>query len=110
MDTLATVEAKPARKVRRRTVMLAVGGVFLVIAIIWGVRWWTFGRFMESTDDAYLKADSVTVAPKVSGYVAEVYVTDNQAVTPGQPLVRLDSRQYEAILEQAKATIAARKA
>jgi membrane fusion protein (multidrug efflux system) len=110
MDTLATVEAQPATKIRRRTVMLAVGAVLLLIAIFWGVRWWTVGRFIESTDDAYLQADSVTVAPKVSGYVAEVYVADNQAVTVGQPLVRLDSRQYEAILEQAKATIAARKA
>jgi len=57
-----------------------------------------------------LQADSVTIAPKVSGYVAEVYVTDNQAVTAGQPLVRLDRRQYQAVLEQANATIAARKA
>jgi membrane fusion protein (multidrug efflux system) len=52
----------------------------------------------------------VTIAPKVSGYVAEVFVSDNQAVSAGEPLVRLDSRQYQAILEQAKATIAARKA
>jgi membrane fusion protein (multidrug efflux system) len=110
MDTLATVEAKPATNVRRRTVMLSIGIVLLLVAAVWGVRWWTVGRFIESTDDAYLQADSVTIAPKVSGYVAEVYVADNQAVTTGQPLVRLDSRQYEAILEQAKATIAARKA
>jgi membrane fusion protein (multidrug efflux system) len=110
MDTLAKVEAPPATKVSRRTVMLSVSGVLLVAALVWGVRWWTVGRFLESTDDAYLQADSVTVAPKVSGYVAEVFVADNQAVTAGEPLVRLDSRQYQAILEQAKATIAARKA
>ena len=110
MDTLAKVEAPPATKVSRRTVMLSVTGVLLVAALVWGMRWWTVGRFLQSTDDAYLQADSVTVAPKVSGYVAEVFVADNQAVTTGEPLVRLDSRQYEAILEQAKATIAARKA
>jgi membrane fusion protein, multidrug efflux system len=102
----------PAAKagLRRRTVLLTIGAVALVVGAVWGVRWWTVGRFIESTDDAYLQADSVTIAPKVSGYVAEVYVTDNQAVTAGQPLVRLDSRQYQAILEQANATIAARKA
>src|SRR6202041_2647674 len=61
-------------------------------------------------DDAYLQADSVTIAPKVSGYVAEVYVADNQPVIAGQPLVRLDRRQYQAVLEQADAAIAARKA
>jgi membrane fusion protein (multidrug efflux system) len=95
---------------RRRPLLLAIGAVALIAAITYGVRWWTYGRFIESTDDAYLQADSVTIAPKVSGYVAEVYVVDNQAVAAGEPLVRLDSRQYQAILEQADATIAARKA
>ena len=95
---------------RRRTVLLSLGVVALVIGAVWGIRWWTVGRFIESTDDAYLQADSVTIAPKVSGYVAEVFVTDNQAVSAGEPLVRLDSRQYQAILEQARATIAARRA
>jgi membrane fusion protein (multidrug efflux system) len=94
----------------RRFVLLGIGVVVLIAGVIWGVRWWTVGRFIESTDDAYLQADSVTIAPKVSGYVAEVYVVDNQAVKAGDPLVRLDRRQYQAILEQANATIAARKA
>ena len=107
-ENVKQVEA-PASS-RRRTLLLAVGAVALIAAVAWGVRWWTYSRFIESTDDAYLQADSVTIAPKVSGYVAEVYVTDNQAVTAGEPLVRLDSRQYQAILEQANATIAARKA
>ncbi|HVW71234.1 MAG TPA: HlyD family secretion protein [Steroidobacteraceae bacterium] len=117
MDTLVTDPSKtgladtPAKKKPdRRTVLLVAAAVLVVVALIWGVRWWTVGRFIQSTDDAYLKADSMTVAPKVSGYVAEVYVADNQQVGVGQPLVRLDSRQYQAILEQANATIAARKA
>jgi membrane fusion protein, multidrug efflux system len=82
----------------------------LVAAAVWGARWWAVGRFIESTDDAYLKADSVTVAPKVSGYVTDVFVTDNQTVKAGDPLVRLDTRQYQASLEQAQATIDARQA
>jgi membrane fusion protein (multidrug efflux system) len=110
-ENVNQVDAAEAREgMRRRTLLLSVGAVAVVVAIAWAVQWWTIGRFMESTDDAYLQADSVTIAPKVSGYVAEVYVADNQAVTAGQPLVRLDSRQYQAILEQANATIAARKA
>ena len=68
------------------------------------------GRFIESTDDAYLQADSVTVAPKVSGYIVEVYVADNESVAAGTPLVRLDNRQYRAALDQLTATTAARKA
>jgi len=114
MDTLAkpeTATLEPqSRRPDRRTVMMGVGAVLLLGVIAWGIRWWFVGRFIQSTDDAYLQADSVTVAPKVSGYVAEVYVADNQAVTAGQPLVRLDGRQYQAILEQATAAIAARKA
>lgn len=114
MDTLAKAEAATleaeSRRPDRRTVMMGIGAVLLLGLIAWGVRWWFVGRFIQSTDDAYLQADSVTVAPKVSGYVTEVYVADNQAVTAGQELVRLDGRQYQAILEQATAAIAARKA
>ena len=110
-ENVKQVDAPEGRTgVGRRTVLISLGAVALIISAVWGIRWWTVGRFIESTDDAYLQADSVTIAPKVSGYVAEVYVTDNQAVSAGEPLVRLDSRQYQAILEQAKATIAARKA
>lgn len=116
MDTVANLEgvnrsaAPPALQTRRRIVLAGVGGTLLLGAAVWGVRWWTVGRFIESTDDAYLKADSVTIAPKVSGYVDEVYVGDNQTVTAGQKLVQLDGRQYEAALEQTNAAIAARKA
>jgi membrane fusion protein, multidrug efflux system len=117
MDTLATTQPTQAgetdtkrKRPGRQTVVLVVAAVLLVVASIWGIRWWLVGRFIQSTDDAYLQADSVTVAPKVLGYVAQVYVGDNQAVSVGQPLVRLDSRQYQAVLEQATATIAARRA
>ena len=110
-ENVKQVEAPEAKAgPSRRIVLLGIGAVLLIAGAIWGVRWWTVGRFIESTDDAYLQADSVTIAPKVSGYVAEVYVVDNQAVKTGDPLVRLDRRQYQAILEQANATIAARKA
>ncbi|MFP3605611.1 HlyD family secretion protein [Paraburkholderia sp. SIMBA_053] len=98
------------RRPSRRTVLIALGVVALIAGGIWLARWWTVGRFIESTDDAYLQADSVTVAPKVSGYVTEVYVADNQMVKPGDPLVHLDARQNQVALDQALATIDARKA
>jgi membrane fusion protein, multidrug efflux system len=109
-ENVTQVDAPAKAGLRRRTVLLAIGAALLVGGAIWGEQWWTVGRFIESTDDAYLQADSVTIAPKVSGYVAEVYVADNQSVQAGEPLVRLDRRQYQAILEQASAVIAARKA
>ena len=110
-ENVKQVEAPEAKAgPSRRMVLLGIAAVLLIGGVIWGTRWWTVGRFIESTDDAYLQADSVTIAPKVSGYVAEVYVVDNQTVKAGDPLVRLDRRQYQAVLEQANATIAARKA
>ena len=98
------------RRARNRAWLIGVLIVALLAAIAWFAHWWTVGRFIESTDDAYLQADSVTVAPKVSGYVTQVYVRDNQVVGAGAPLVRLDTRQYEASLAQAQATVDARAA
>ena len=95
---------------RARVLLIAIGLAAFVIGGVWGAHWWLVGRFIESTDDAYLQADSVTVAPKVSGYIVEVYVTDNQSVSAGAPLVRLDGRHYQAALDQLTATTAARKA
>jgi membrane fusion protein (multidrug efflux system) len=61
-------------------------------------------------DDAYLRADEVTVEPKVSGYVDQVFVADNQAVEAGQPLVRIDARTYDAALAQQAAAVDGRRA
>jgi len=95
---------------RRRPLLLVLAVAAMVGGAVYGVHWWRVGRFIESTEDAYLKADSVTVAPKVVGYVTDVFVQPNQAVKRGDPLVRLDRRQYQAMLEQAQATIDARQA
>ncbi|WP_077036801.1 HlyD family secretion protein [Pelomonas sp. KK5] len=95
---------------KRRPVLLAVAAAALLAAGAYGIHWWTVGRFIESTDDAYLKADSVTAAPKVAGYVTEVYVQADQAVRRGDPLVKLDPRQYQALMDQSQATIDARQA
>ena len=87
-----------------------IATVAVIAAVAYGLHWWSVGRFIESTDDAYLKADGVTVAPKVGGYVTDVYVVANQQVKRGDPLVRLDQRQYQAALDQSQAAIDARQA
>ncbi|MBN3809038.1 HlyD family secretion protein [Paraburkholderia sp. Ac-20347] len=104
-----TTSNAPARGSRRGMV---IGGALVALAAAagWAGHWWVVGRFIESTDDAYLQADSVTIAPKVSGYITDVFVADNQAVKAGDPLVRLDTRQYQAALDQASATVDARNA
>src|SRR5690242_2245066 len=98
------------RRARNRAWLIGLLIVALIAGVAWFAHWWTVGRFIESTDDAYLQADSVTVAPKISGYVTQVFVHDNEAVAAGTPLVRLDTRQYDAALAQAQATVDAREA
>jgi membrane fusion protein, multidrug efflux system len=95
---------------RIRTVLFIVLGVLAVIAIGYGIRWLIYGRYIQSTDDAYLKADSVTVSPRVNGYIDQIYVVDNQLVKSGDPLVRIDLRNYQALLSQQDAAVAARNA
>jgi membrane fusion protein (multidrug efflux system) len=93
-----------------RAAVVLGGGAALVILGVLGLGWWTHGRFIQSTNDAYLRADQVTVAPKVQGYVEDVMVADNQDVVAGQPLVRIDTRSYRASLNQQMANIDAKEA
>jgi membrane fusion protein (multidrug efflux system) len=68
------------------------------------------GRYLETTDDAYVQADSTIIAPKVSGYIADVFVSDNEAVKAGQLLARIDDRDFRTALDQARADVAAAEA
>ncbi|HTW26990.1 MAG TPA: HlyD family secretion protein [Acetobacteraceae bacterium] len=72
---------------------------------LYAQRWWTVGRFIEGTDDAYLQSDSVTISPRVTGYISEVGVGDNQRVKAGQVLARIDDRDFRAALDKAHATV-----
>ncbi|MBB3977474.1 membrane fusion protein (multidrug efflux system) [Rhizobium azooxidifex] len=71
----------------------------------YGYDWWTTGRFMVSTDDAYVEGDIATISPKVTGYVAKVDVVANQLVKAGDVLVTLDDGDYRNALDQANAQI-----
>jgi membrane fusion protein (multidrug efflux system) len=68
-----------------------------------GTEYWRNGRFMVSTDDAYVQADNTLIAPRVSGYISDVLVADNQPVKAGQVLARIDARDYQTALRQATA-------
>jgi membrane fusion protein, multidrug efflux system len=76
----------------------------------YGHGYWTTGRYLESTDDAYVKADSTIISPRISGYIAQVLVGDNQPVKAGQLLARIDDRDFRASLDQADADVAAAEA
>ncbi len=98
----------PAKRKRSpRGFLLPVIAVVLLGAGAWyGYGYWTDGRFMISTDDAYVQADMAFVSPKISGYVAEVKVADNQHVKAGDPLFVVDDGDYRIAESQAEAQIA----
>ena len=103
---LATVE-----KFNFRKLLMAGAAVAVLAGAAWyGFDYWTVGRYLVSTDDAYVKADNTTVAPKVSGYLHEVLVGDNERVNAGQVLARIDDRDFKVALDQAKADVAAAEA
>lgn len=108
----AAVEApkKNGRKAIKRAVIAAALLAGVAFAGDFGYRYWTVGRFIESTDDAYVKADYTTVAPKVAGYIKQVLVNDNDTVKAGQVLARIDDRDFQAALSQAKADVKAAEA
>ena len=82
----------------------------LAAAADYGDAYWTTGRFLVTTDDAYVDAHSVLISPKVSGYLSEVPVDDNQAIKAGQVIARIDPRDYQTALDQARANVAAAQA
>ena len=100
-----------AKKFNFRKLLLAGAAIAaLAGAASYGWDYWTVGQYLVSTDDAYVKADSTTVAPKVSGYLHEVLVGDNERVKAGQVLARIDARDFAVALDQAKADVAAARA
>lgn len=100
----------PLKNPKVRWTLILVGVLVLVLLVVWLAYYLVKGRYMQDTNNAYLQADSVAVAPRVSGYVTKVLVGDNQIVEAGQPLLQIDDRTYQATLQQAEAAIAARQA
>jgi membrane fusion protein (multidrug efflux system) len=98
----------PARKKRSiRSFLLPIIALVLLGAGAWyGYNYWTTGRFMISTDDAYVQADMAFVSPKISGYVDQVKVSENQLVKAGDPLLTIDDGDYRIAVAQAEAQIA----
>ena len=88
-------------------VLIIVGLGVLLSGGWWYYRHVTYGQYMQSTDNAYVAADSVVVSSKVAGYVEEVFVAENEQVARGGALVQLDLRDYRAQAQQARAQIAA---
>ncbi|ELY6223998.1 HlyD family secretion protein [Cronobacter muytjensii] len=84
---------------------LIILGIVVIIMVVGALIWWLMTRNLETTDDAFIEGDAVTVAPKVAGYVTELRVKDNQRVKKGDLLVVIDPRDATAQRDQARAQL-----
>jgi membrane fusion protein, multidrug efflux system len=100
----------PAKKRRIRIILLVVAAVVVIGGVFWYANYKSVGQYMQATNDAFIQADAVTVAPKVSGYVDKVFVGENQNVQAGQPLLQIDTRDYRAQTAQIEAQIGVARA
>jgi membrane fusion protein (multidrug efflux system) len=98
----APEESQP-RRPATRVVLLLVAGVLLTVAFYYGLEYMVGAFTHESTDDAFLDAHVVAVAPRVAGQVGAVHVMENQSVKSGDLLLELDPRDYEVRLAQKRA-------
>ncbi len=104
------IKLRPSRQAIKRAALGLALALGIAVAGDFGYDYLTIGRYLESTDDAYVKADSTIIAPKVSGYIAKVLVGDNEKVKAGHVLAKIDDRDFKAALDQARADVAAAEA
>jgi membrane fusion protein (multidrug efflux system) len=109
-EQAAKINLRPSARAIRRVGLALALTLGVAAAADFGYSYLTTGRYLETTDDAYVKADSTIVAPRVSGYIAQVLVGDNEAVKAGQLLARIDDRDFRTALDQARADVAASEA
>jgi membrane fusion protein (multidrug efflux system) len=102
--------AAPKKRSRKRLVLLALLAIALIGGGYFGYDWWTNGRFLVSTDDAYVGADVTILAAKASGYVTAVEVENNESVRAGQVIARIDDVDYKLALKAAQDKVATQAA
>jgi len=102
----ATTVSTPQPRNARRTGLTVIAAAVLIAGAAWGVHHYMLGRYVESTDNAYVQANVVQITPQVGGTVLAIQADDTDFVKAGQPLVRLDSADARVALEQAEAQLA----
>ena len=106
-----SVAAPQGKRRSSRKLILGFGALLVLALGSWyGHYWWTVGRFLESTDDAYVGAHTATLAAKIPGYLASVDVTDNAEVKAGDVIARIDDGDYTLAAETARDNVAIEQA
>lgn len=103
-------KGKKGLSTRAKIILIVLAVAALVAGVLWYLHYQARGRFLQETNDATVAVDMTIVSPRVSGYVEQVLVRDNQDVVAGQPLVRIDPRDSRAQAAQAEAQIAVARA
>jgi membrane fusion protein, multidrug efflux system len=96
---------EPKRRGARKIVILSILGILVLVGAIWGFKTVVFYQHHATTDDAQLDGNINPVLPRVSGYVQEVLVSDNQPVKPGDVLVKIDPADLQAKVDQEQASL-----
>ena len=100
---------KTIKPSRRSVILMLLVALIGVLAILYAWQMWPFSGQVAVTENAYVRGQITVLAPQVNGYVTEVLVQDFEQVAQGQPLVRIDDRQYRQLVEQRRAELAARR-
>src|SRR5260370_4422355 len=97
---------RPSGKMVKRSALGIVVLAALALGAVFAYNYWKDGRFLQSTTNAYVRADYTVVSPKITGHITEVLVQDNEPVTAGHVVARVDDRDFKVALDQAKADVA----
>ena len=95
---------------RKTRILMALGTAAAVATLYLIGNWALVGRYIITTDDAYLRADMAVIAPKVSGYVASLKVQDNDRVKAGDVLLNIDPEDYKLAVDAARTKAATQDA
>jgi membrane fusion protein (multidrug efflux system) len=111
---IGTSQAQTAKGGLRKALMRGAAVAALLLALggggYYGHYWWTAGRYLVSTDDAYVGAKNAALSPKVSGYISDIVVTDNTRVAAGDVIAHIDDGDYRLAVQTARDQIAVQQA
>ena len=99
----AADKARAGKSPLKRGALMLVGAAAIGAGLWYGIDWWRNGRFIVSTDDAYVGAEMATISAKLAANIATVSVVQNQEIKAGQPLVALDDGDWRIALDGARA-------
>jgi membrane fusion protein (multidrug efflux system) len=106
----AAAAAAPKSGKRKKMVLIGVGVLLALAAASYGVHYILVGRFLVSTDDAYVRANATTLGARVSGHVATILPGDNTLVRAGEVVFKIDDGDYRIAVDAARTRIETQQA